>query len=289
MSGPIRFTPADDFSASRPGPAWWFVFERDSLLVTRPEPDTVGVPIRQDLDIASEIPGLDPKRRQYLGLLYGRPCYAAEVPKDSTTPKGMSFEKLRNLFGNLEETAYAVAGLGLQLINWDKTHRFCGQCGGPTQDKADERAKICADCGLINHPRISPAVIVAVVRDGRLLLAHAGRYPIRKLYSVIAGYVEPGENLEETVRRELMEEVAIEVRDIRYFGSQPWPYSGSLMVGFTAEYAGGEIREDGVEILHADWYAPGDLPDIPGWGSIARQLIDWFVSAYKIESKPGMP
>ncbi|MFW5636694.1 MAG: NAD(+) diphosphatase [Thermodesulfobacteriota bacterium] len=279
----MQFIPADDFSANSFGVAWWFAFSGDRILITRPSPETVDIPrITHPEDL-----GLHTEQRQYLGRLDDRPCYAAALAENSTAPEGTAFQGLRSLYGNLDETVFAVAGLGLQLINWDKTHQYCGRCGGPTRNKTDERAKVCIECGLVNHPRISPAVIVAVIRDGRLLLAHAGRYPNQKLYSVIAGYVEPGENLEQAVRRELKEEVAIEVKNIQYFGSQPWPYSGSLMVGFTAEYAGGEVQEDGAEILHADWFTPENLPDIPGWGSIARQLIDGFVRTYSAGGTSG--
>jgi NAD+ diphosphatase len=278
----MQFIPADDFSANFTDTAWWFAFSGDRILITRPSPETVDIPgITRPEDL-----GLHTEQRQYLGRLDDRPCYAAALAEDSAAPEGTAFQGLRSLFGKLDETVFAVAGLGLQLLNWDKTHQYCGRCGGPTRNRTHERAKICTECGLVNHPRISPAVIAAVIRDGRLLLAHAGRYSNRKLYSVIAGYVEPGENLEEALRRELREEVAIEVKNIQYFGSQPWPYSGSLMIGFTAEYAGGEIQEDGEEILHADWFAPENLPDIPGWGSIARQLIDWFVRTYPADGKP---
>ncbi len=272
----MQFIPADDFSTNFTGAARWFAFSGDRILIIRSSPKTVDIPM---LNHPEDI-GLRMEQWQYLGRLDDRPCYAAALANGSTAPEGMSFQGLRSLYGNLNETVFAVAGLGLQLINWDRTHQYCGGCGGPTRNKTDERAKKCTQCGLVNHPRISPAVIVAVVRNGRLLLAHAGRYPNQKLYSIIAGYVEPGESLEQAVRRELKEEVAIQVENIRYFGSQPWPYSGSLMVGFTAEYAGGEIHEDGKEILHADWFTPENLPEIPGRGSIARQLIQWFVRAH---------
>ena len=277
----MQFVPADDFPANISGAARWFAFSGDRILIRRPGPERVDIPV---LNHPEDL-GLRMEHRQYLGRLDDLPCFAAALANGSIAPEGMSFQWLRSLYGTLNETVFAVAGLGLQLINWDRTHQYCGGCGGPTRDKNDERAKKCTRCGLVNHPRISPAVIVAVIRDGRLLLAHAGRYPNRKLYSVIAGYVEPGENLEQAVRRELKEEVAIQVKNIRYFGNQPWPYSGSLMVGFTAEYVGGEIHEDGDEILHADWFTPENLPEVPGRESIARQLIDWFVRMHPIDGE----
>lgn len=140
-----------------------------------------------------------------------------------------------------------------------------------------DRALTCAACRNTLYPRISPAIIVAITSGHRLLLARSGHFPGRRMFSVIAGYVEPGETLEDCVRREISEEVGLEVRRIRYFGSQAWPFSGSLMVGFTAEHAGGQIAVDGREILEADWFTRDRLPEIPGKISIARQLIDWFV------------
>jgi NAD+ diphosphatase len=140
-------------------------------------------------------------------------------------------------------------------------------------------AKECPQCGLIDFPRISPAVIVLVERDKKVLLARSSRFK-DELYSVLAGFVDPGETLEEAVRREVKEEVNIEVSNIRYFGSQPWPFPDSLMIAFTAQYSGGEIHVDGTEILDTNWFDPDKLPTIPGKISIARALIDWFVSKY---------
>jgi NAD+ diphosphatase len=126
---------------------------------------------------------------------------------------------------------------------------------------------------------MSPAIIVAVVRDGSVLLAHAARFP-GAMYSVLAGFVEPGESLEDCVRREVKEEAGVELKNIRYFGSQPWPFPNSLMIGFTAEYAGGEVTMDMKEIVDAQWFTADHLPTIPDKISIARKLIDWFVEQY---------
>jgi NAD+ diphosphatase len=202
--------------------------------------------------------------------------FAAEWPDRPSVEGGFELAPLRSLFGVLEDETVLTAGLGSQMIYWDRAHRFCGRCGGRTEDKIDERAKICPDCGLLNYPRLSPAVIVAVVRDDRILLARNQRFK-RSFYSVLAGFVEPGETLEQCVGREVLEEAGIRVENIRYFGSQPWPFPDSLMIGFTADYAGGRIRTDGEEIADAGWFAAGRLPAIPPRLSIARQLIDWFV------------
>lgn len=267
----MPFIPSIAKPSEQTEPAWWFVFQESKLLV-RTENDSLTVPCVPGNDPFSLSPCL---RRQYLGILDRRHCYAAES-ENVIWPRGMSFQGLRSLFGMLDEDLYKAAGFALQILNWDKISRYCGHCAAPLRDKEDERAKICPQCGLVTYPRISPAVIVSVIRDHQILLAHSSRFPISRLYSVLAGYAEFGESLEETIIREVREEVRIEVKNIRYFGSQPWPYSNSLMVAFTAEYAGGEIRADHFEITDAGWFAADNLPSLPGRGSIARELIESF-------------
>jgi NAD+ diphosphatase len=171
----------------------------------------------------------------------------------------------------------AVAGRANQFVDWARTHQFCGGCGQPTRDKADERAKVCPSCGLVNYPRVSPAIIVAVLKGDRILLAQSTRAR-NSFFSVLAGFVEPGETLEDCVRREVREETGIAVDGIRYFGSQPWPFPNALMVAFTATYAGGELAIDLSEIVNAGWFGADELPPLPGKHSIARRLIEWFVS-----------
>jgi NAD+ diphosphatase len=169
-----------------------------------------------------------------------------------------------------------IAGRANQLVQWNRSHQYCGACGHPTENTSEERAKICPGCGLINYPRISPAVIVAVLKDNQILLANNKRFKTG-YYSVLAGFVEPGENLEECVQREVFEEVGITLKNIRYFGSQPWPFPNSLMVAFTAEYAAGEINVSRSEIADAAWFSADSLPSIPPGFTIARQLIDWYL------------
>jgi NAD+ diphosphatase len=135
---------------------------------------------------------------------------------------------------------------------------------------------MCPQCGLINYPRLSPAVIVAVLKNNKILLGRNKRFKL-PFYSVLAGFVEPGETLEQCVKREIHEEVGITVKNIRYFGSQPWPFPDSLMIAFTADYAGGDIHLDGSEIIDAAWFGKDNLPQIPPRISIARQLIEWFI------------
>jgi NAD+ diphosphatase len=254
----------------------WLAFYNDRLLLIR-EKDGFTIPCMPTLN---EI-GIHPIRTQYLGMLNNHPCFSAEI-SDESVPEGMSLELLRSLFGLLNEEEYAMAGLGFQIVNWDRTHQYCGQCGAGVKDKSDERAKYCPACGLLNYPRISPAIIAAVVKEDSLLLALR---PVPSLgisfYSVLSGYVEPGETLEQCVAREVREEVGIVVKNIRYFGSQPWPFSGSLMIGFIAEYAGGDIVPDNKEVKVAGWFRADNLPRIPGKISLSRKLIDWFSQTYR--------
>ncbi|MDF5727627.1 MAG: NAD(+) diphosphatase [Rhizonema sp. PD38] len=257
----------------RSQPAWWFAFMGNKLLV-----ECVGI-LTHQIPLAMELAeiGVKPVRTQFLGTLDNQECYCAELPKDTIAPAGMTFNGLRELFGSLEEDFFSLSGLAFQISEWDRTHQYCGHCATQTTQLPDQRAKRCLNCGLVNYPRLSPAVIVLVTRNEDLLLARSHRFP-KSLYSVIAGFVEPGESLEETVIRETYEETGISVKDIRYFGSQPWPFPNSLMIGFTATYADGEILIDSQELADAAWFNKHNLPQIPPKLSIARKLIDWFIS-----------
>jgi len=252
--------------------AWWFAFMNGKLLTLQAE-GTAQVP---QLNSLLEI-DLAPIRTQYLGTLDAQPCYSAELPSDTVPPDGMAFCGLRQLYGVLDEDLFALSGRAIQIAEWDRTHQYCGHCATPMTQLPTERAKRCPKCGLVNYPRLSPAVIVLISRGDELLLARAHHFPTG-MYSILAGFVEPGESLEETVVREVREEVGIEVKDIRYFGSQPWPFPNSLMIGFNATYAGGEIVLEPEELVDAAWFNKHNLPQIPPKISIARKLIDWFVS-----------
>ena len=209
----------------------------------------------------------------FLGVLGGRQCWAAEVGREVGIPQGYELRDLRGLSGALGEPRWAIAGRAVQLIDWDRTHRYCGRCATPTELSPAERARQCPACGLLAFPRLAPAVITLVERDGEALLAQGANFGV-PMYSCIAGFVEPGERLEEAVAREIKEEVGVEVGDIRYQGSQPWPFPHSLMIGFRARWAAGDIRIDPVEIADAAWFRAGELPLIPPGVSIARTLID---------------
>ena len=216
--------------------------------------------------------GIEPARTQYIGTLNGEPAFSAEIAKVDTPP-GMIWHGLRALFGRFDETLVAVSGRAAQIVEWDRTHQYCGRCGGATVLRTDQRARACPTCRLTVYPRINPAVMVLVTNQGRLLLARKPTSP-KNRFSALAGFVEAGESLEQTVARETLEEVGVLVKDIRYFGSQSWPFPNSLMIAFVAQYAGGELRPDGVEIEEARWFEPNELPNIPDHISISRWLID---------------
>ncbi len=252
-------------------PIQWFVFAGGNLLV-RPVADRFELPAASVWPFAK----LATTRRLYLGSLRGQSCHAAEV-ETHIAPPGMAFESLRALWTRLDEGLLGVASHAAQLIEWDRSHQFCGGCGAPTQRRADERARHCAACGSIAYPRLSPVVMARVVRDGQILLARAPRFA-PGVYSVLAGFVEAGETLEQAIHREVAEEVNIRVGNLRYFASQSWPFPHSLMIAFTAEYAEGELRADGREIVDAGWFAPDALPGLPSPMSMAWRLIQDFAA-----------
>lgn len=249
---------------------YWFVVRGNEVLV-RADSDRRELPVAEAMNALFNIDDA-----HHLGLLDECACFTIEVKSDFQAPDGLFFSGVRDLFGIADEDIYSLAGRAIQIIDWDRTHRFCGRCGSATVRLDHERARRCPACGLMNFPRLAPAVITLVERDGKALLAQNAAF-VGGFYSILAGFVEPGESLEDTVRREIREEVGVEVRDIRYFGSQPWPYPHSLMIGFNAKWESGEINPDPSEIADAGWFAPHEFPQIPGKISISRQLIDDFV------------
>jgi len=247
----------------------WFVFRGSDLLV-RVESEAAHLPREQELELSL----VEPHR---VGEHLGEDCWAVELPAEAPPPEGMTFEGLRRLWGRLPEETWRLAGRAVQIVDWDRNHRFCGRCGTPTEKNPSERSRVCPRCSLQHFPRLSPAVITLIEDGERLLLARSPHFA-PGVYSTLAGFVEPGESLEEAVVREVREEVGVELTDLRYFSSQPWPFPNSLMIGFTARYAGGEIRPQEGEIEDARWFTPDDLPLLPFRASIARSLIDDFLA-----------
>ncbi|NRA59363.1 MAG: NAD(+) diphosphatase [Psychrobium sp.] len=180
---------------------------------------------------------------------------------------------LRALMASLPHELSLMAGRACQVANFIRTHQFCGQCGQRMFSIAWEVASQCKGCGHRAYPRISPAVIMAVVKDGKILLAQNKRHQ-GGVYSVLAGFVEVGESLEQTVAREVLEEVGLTVKNIRYFGSQPWPFPHNMMIAYLCDYDSGEIKIEPNELIAADWFDASNLPEIPSNQTIAREMIE---------------
>ncbi|HEY6877528.1 MAG TPA: NAD(+) diphosphatase, partial [Polyangiales bacterium] len=194
---------------------------------------------------------------------------------EAAAPEGMTFCDLRSLYfrGQLSEEQLALAGRAIQVMEWDRTHQFCGACGTPTEPQAHARARICPRCRLEAYPRVSPAMIVAVERGEEVLLARSPHCP-PGIYSTLAGFVDPGESAEACVAREVHEETGVRVKNIRYYQSQPWPFPHSLMLGFFCEWQSGQVIPDGVEIEDAAFFHVDALPKLfPTRRSISAQLL----------------
>ncbi len=244
--------------------AWYFIFRGDEIL-TRLDESGNWKPV-------DESEGPPEGELHYMGALGRTECFAIEV----VDMPGEEFGGLRSLFGRADHLMFSLAGRGLQIIEWYRTHRFCGKCGGRTREHERDRAMVCDACGLHLYPRLSPSIIVLIHKDDRVLLARNHRFP-EGMYSTLAGFVEPGESVEETLRREVMEEVGATLGRLEYLGSQPWPFPNSLMLGFHAEYESGDIVLQEDEIADAGWFPCGDLPNIPGKVAISRWLIDAYL------------
>ena len=253
--------------AARTERALWFAFHRGELLTVQLGDET-RLPHCHDI---AEL-GVEPVRNLYLGTYGGTHCYVAELAHANELPDGHAMHGLRAIFGMVDEPLAVLAGRAFQIMEWDRNHQFCSRCGTPTVARSEERARACPQCRFTVYPPVSPAIMILIKRGREVLLGRKKEWAPGR-YSALAGFVEPGEMLEDTVRRETREEVGVEVANIRYFGSQPWPFPHSLMIAFTADYAGGEIRPDGVEIEEARFFDAGQLPQLPPSISISRRLI----------------
>jgi NAD+ diphosphatase len=250
-----------------------FVWREDKLLVRDGDPPTL--PTLADATRLG-VTGTE----HYLGRLDSLDCVAVRVAADVPEPAGWKWSGLRALFLRLPDPLIAVAGRGFQVVEWDRSHQYCGRCGTRTHDRAKERSKECPGCGHVVFPRVSPAMMVLVTRGRELLLARANRFP-NAMYSALAGFVESGESIEDCIHREVREEVGIEVAGLRYFASQSWAFPHSLMIAYNAEYAGGEMRPCDDEIADAKWFTLDALPQLPSPVSISRKLIDATIARLK--------
>jgi NAD+ diphosphatase len=275
---PAGYAPAIQPPVEAPGNSLWFVFRGAELLVTAPP--TVALP---HCNHPNNL-GMMAQRIQYLGVLGQQHCFAAGLAADVVAPQGWVWQGLRGLFGALDDAQFALAGRALQIVEWDRTHQYCGACGVATVARTSERSRECPACGLVVYPRLAPAVMGLVRRGRELLLARSPRFA-KGMYSALAGFVEPGETLEQCLEREVYEEVGIRVCKVRYFASQPWPFPHSLMIAFFADHESGEIRIDGAEIEDARWFDVENLenlPRLPARISIARRLIDAAIGEMRV-------
>jgi len=216
-------------------------------------------------------------RRQFLGYWGDKPCYALEIHvQDLADPLHYQKGSLYQILGRVDDQLFALAGRASQLLDWERDHQFCGRCGNRMRVDTVERAMRCEPCRTINYPRIAPCVIVLVTRGEQLLLARNANFP-QPMYSTLAGFIEAGETAEASLIREVREEVGVAVSNLRYFRSQSWPFPNQLMLGFFAEYAGGDIVCDATEIADAQWFHYSDLPLIPPASSISGQLIQHYI------------
>lgn len=251
-----------------PGAALWLPFCRGELLV-----ETAGggaIRLHHGTTASVEVLGLSSPL--YLGTLGGTPCLAAEADPDADLPDGWAATNLRGLFGKVSDAQYSLAGYASQVLYWRRTSVFCPVCGHRTDAKEGDWGRRCPECGHVGYPHLSPATLILVHDGPRLLLAQKPGWGTR--WSILAGFVEPGESLEECVRREVKEEVGLDVDILAYAGSQPWPFPHQLMVGFTARYAGGEVQAEAAELERAAWFTRDTLPDLPPPVSLSRQMID---------------
>jgi NAD+ diphosphatase len=277
MYTPAGFTPSHVAPSPLSGTTVAFAFAGAKLLIEGDEQTPV-VPSLTDVERIG-LAGT----RHYLGRLQGADCVAVALADDAVAPSGFSLAGLRSLFLRLPDATLSLAARAFQVVEWDRTHRYCGRCGTPTRDKEGERAKQCPACGYVAYPRVSPAMMVLVTREREVLLARANRFP-GAMYSALAGFVEPGETIEDCIHREVREEVGVEVTDLTYFSSQSWAFPHSLMIAYTAHYAGGELRPDPSEIADVRWFSVDALPTLPTTVSIARRLIDTTVARLRAEA-----
>lgn len=259
-------------------PSLWFIFQGENILL---EVISGTARIPQFMEISALNFTID--QQCYLGIFDGTPCFAVQVNKSSPhlLPGNMEFQHVRQSYSLLnDEDLFSIVAKAKQILHWDKITRFCGYCGQHTEASLTERAKKCKSCDTMIFPQLSPAMLVLIYRDNEILLGRSS-YFLPGIYSILAGFVEPGETLEHAVKREAKEEVGITIKNLRYCGSQPWPFPSNLMLGFVAEYEAGEIKFDSNELEDAQWFPINKLPNLPSAISLSRRIIDDYVTSKK--------
>lgn len=259
-------------TALSPKMSYWFVFQNDQMLLVGQNHEQLL--LTQDLIAHFSFTFV----RQYsLGTMDQTEFFCAEISASDVLPPDVKLVSLRQALEMLDAEWYNAAAKAYSIINWDRNHQFCGRCSTQTEYRATPFERICPACQLVFYPRISPSIIVLIQNGDQLLMAR-GHHFLPGIYGLIAGFVEAGETLEDAVHREVKEEVGIKVKNLRYFGSQSWPFPDSLMIGFMADYVSGDLKIDPVEIESAGWYRYDQLPGYPSFRlGIARKLIDAYV------------
>jgi NAD+ diphosphatase len=253
----------------------YFTFFNGSLLVNKEE-NTIRIPNLEEIKKLN----IQYENEFFLGEIKTYACFGIEASLEFNLQENYELIPLYELGALIDEEIFLAAGRANQILNWDRTHRFCGKCGSKTENKKDELAKVCPSCNHVMYPVICPAIIVAVTKGDQILLAHNRGFK-NNMYSLVAGFVEAGEDIKSTVKREVFEEIGIKIKNIRFHMSSPWSFPNSLMIGFFAEYESGEINVDGNEIVHADWFTKDNFPTIPQKFTLARKIIDEFIEMNK--------
>ena len=254
-------------------PAIWLVFSNDHLLQYSNQPGYLKTTWRE-LAFAHAYY----EQIVRVGSYQEHACYLIDMGSEQVQQDNLCAVPMRAMLMQVDDTFFGIAARAWQVALFIRTHRFCGQCGSSMQQIDWEMAMHCSRCHHRCYPRISPCIIVAIRHQDKLLLAQGKTHQSRQMYSTLAGFVESGETLEQAVHREVFEEVGVKITNLRYFGSQPWPFPHSLMVGFLADYVSGEIVVDRHEIVDAQWFKYNALPVIPPVFSIAGQLIQQTVT-----------
>ncbi|NRA45371.1 MAG: NAD(+) diphosphatase [Oligoflexales bacterium] len=210
------------------------------------------------------------KEKVFCGEVLGQNCYGIELKEKELVPHSYWID-LKDSRSIISLNAFALVSRAMQLIEWLRQHKFCGSCGEQTSREPAGYLE-CKPCSLVHYPRISPSMIVLISRGSEVLLARSPRFP-PGVYSPLAGFLEPGESVEQCVHREVFEEVGVKIKNLKYQGSQSWPFPHSLMLGFFADYESGDIVCEPGEIEDARWWKADDLPAIPPKGSISAWLI----------------
>lgn len=243
--------------------------DRRVLVRRRQEDDRDSLPYSE--------PGTDDTDSIYVYSCQGCRCVVKETTL-AEAPGGYRLVPLRDCWDVLPHDQYRMACKGAELLNLDRTTRYCGRCGGMLRRASNGLSKVCCNCGAEVFPQVSPCIIVLVRRGDKALLVHAASFR-RPFFGLVAGYVETGETLEECVRREVMEETSLEITNLHYEGSQPWPNPANIMLGFTADYAAGELRFADGELTSGGFFGVDELPTLPSGASIARRLIDRWIES----------